>query len=212
LEKNGKVKGNKILGVEKDLQLFTEWSLLFNSQKKYRVLLNGRSDFLIKRKESISKYLILDFKSRPEISPSPNKAKELLSYSLPEKFDQTSIYEVANIFGSNLYNFQLLFYYYLFYQQKEKFITEDKGEFVIINAGFITPSDFKKPEKFVFNISSRGEWAKVYKYFESGFKDLIEWILNHIIISDKFYFPIDEKVCKYCEYKAPCKNYRYLLG
>ncbi len=212
LERNGKVKGNKILGVEKDLQLFTEWSLLFNSQKKYRVLLNGRSDFLIKRKESISKYLILDFKSRPEMSPSPNKAKELLSYSLPEKFDQTSIYEVANIFGSNLYNFQLLFYYYLFYQQKEKFITEDKGEFVIINAGFITPSDFKKPEKFVFNISSRGEWARVYKYFESGFKDLIEWILNHIIISDKFYFPIDEKVCKYCEYKAPCKNYRYLLG
>ncbi|MCD6489756.1 MAG: hypothetical protein J7K20_03400, partial [Thermodesulfobacterium sp.] len=146
----------------------------------------------------------------PDTSPSPRKIKKIYSFPLPEKFDRDSIYEVADIFGSNLYSFQLLFYYYLFYQDRKKFITEDEGEFVIINAGFITPSDFEKPEKLPFNFSSRGKWTKVYNYFKSDFKKLIEWILNHIIISDKFYFPVDDKVCRYCEYKVPCKNYKYL--
>lgn len=215
MEKSGKVKRTKILGVEKELKLHTEISLLdssFDLQKVLKVCLSGRTDFLIKRKENIIKYLIFDFKSNPDTSPSPRKVEKIYSFSPSENFDRNSIYEVADIFGSNLYSFQLLFYYYLFYQHKEKFITEDKGEFVIINAGFITPSDFKRPEKFLFKISSRGEWAKVYKYFENSFKELIEWILNHIIISDKFYFPVDDKVCRYCEYKAPCKNYKYLLG
>lgn len=214
MEKSGKVKGTKILGVERDLKLFADCGLfdpLYNEFKNSKILLSGRADFLIKRKEGITKYLIFDFKSKPDATPYPEKTKKLFNFSLPDKFDNVSLYELADIFGSNLSGFQPLFYYYLFYQQREKFITEGNGEFIIINAGFITPSDFKNPEKFVFNIRSRGEWAKIYSYFKSGFKDLIEWILNHIIISDKFYLPLDDKICKFCEYKAPCKNYRYLL-
>ncbi len=214
MEKSGKVKGTKILGVEKDLKLFADCFLfdpLYNNSKNSKILLSGRTDFLIKRKEGITKYLILDFKSNPDTTPHPEKVKKIFNFSLPDKFDKSSLYEVADIFGSDLSGFQLTFYYYLFYQQKEKFISEGNEEFVIINAGFITPSDFKKPEKFVFNIHSRGEWTKIYSYFKSGFKDLIEWILNHIIISDKFYFPEDDRFCKFCEYKSPCKNYKYLF-
>ncbi len=214
MERSGKVKGTKILGVERSLRLFTECNLFdpfYEDFKNSKVLFSGRTDFLIKRREGITKYLILDFKSNPDISPYPKKKDDVFSFTLPDKFDNLSLYEVADIFGSDLSGFQPRFYYYLFYQQKEKFITENDKEFVIINAGFITPSNFKKPEKFVFNLSSRGDWAKVYDYFKNKFKDLLEWILNHIIISDKFYLPADDKVCKYCEYKAPCKNYRYLL-
>jgi CRISPR/Cas system-associated exonuclease Cas4 (RecB family) len=214
LEKKGNIKGTQVLGVERDLKLLIPWNLAksFEGVKNnIQILLSGRTDFIIKRREGITKYLILDFKSNPDIIPYSRKAKEIFSFVLPEKFDQTAIYEIANLFGSTLSNFQLLFYYFLFYQQREKFVSE-KEDFVIINAGFITPSDFKRPEKFIFNISKKGEWAKIYNYFESGFKELIEWILNHIIISDKFYFPEDDKICKFCEYRAPCKNYRYLLG
>lgn len=213
LEKKGNIKGTQILGVERDLKLLIPWKLAksFEGVKNnIQVLLSGRTDFIIKRREGITKYLILDFKSNPDIIPHSRKVNEMFSFVLPEKFDQTAIYEVANLFGSTLSNFQLLFYYFLFYQQREKFVSE-KEDFVIINAGFITPSDFKRPEKFIFNISKKGEWAKIYNYFESGFKELIEWILNHIIISYKFYFPEDDKVCKFCEYRAPCKNYRYLM-
>ncbi len=202
MEKNGEIRETQILGVEKDLKLLITW----NNDK---ILLSGRTDFLIKRRGSIAKYFILDFKSNPDTRPYSNKAKEMFSFKLPDNFDQKSIYEVAEAFGSTLSNFQLFFYYYLFYQQREKFV-EEKDNFVIINAGFITPSDFKRPEKYLFNLK-RGEWAKVYNYFKTGFKELIVWILNHIIISDKFYFPLDDKICKFCEYKAPCKNYRYLL-
>ena len=43
------------------------------------------------------------------------------------------------------------------------------------------------------------------------FKSLLEWIINHLIFSDAFYFAIDESTCKFCEYQAPCKNFKYLL-
>lgn len=202
-EKNGKIKLNKILGVERELTYFANWNGL-------EILLKGRTDFLIKRIGNFPQYFILDYKSNPDSSPHPNKVKALLNFNLPETYDRRSIYEIAKMFGGDLYSFQPLFYYYLFYQQKEKFITE-QNEFFIINAGFITPSDFKTPEKFIFNISKMGEWSLIYKFFKTDFFKLIEWILNHIIISDKFYFPLDEGVCKYCAYKAPCKNYKYLI-
>jgi len=215
-ERAGEIKSTKILGVERSLKLLTECYLFDPSYEEFRnfkVLFSGRTDFLIKRKEGITKYLILDFKSNPDIRPYSGKDKidKMFSFSLSDKFDNLSLYEVADIFGSDLSGFQPRFYYYLFYQQKEKFITENDKEFVVINAGFITPSDFENPEKFVFNLSKRGEWAKIYDYFKNRFKNLLEWILNHIIISDKFYLPADDNICKYCEYKAPCKNYRYLL-
>jgi len=214
MERSGEVKGTKILGVERPLMLLTECNLFdpsYGDFKNSKVLFSGRTDFLIRREEEIIKYLILDFKSNPDIRLYTKKGDKMFSFIPPDKFDNLSLYEVVDIFGSDLSGFQPRFYYYLFYQQKEKFITENDKEFVIINAGFITPSDFKKPEKFVFNFSSRGEWVKVYDYFKNRFKDLLEWILNHIIISDKFYLPADDKACKYCEYKVPCKNYRYLL-
>lgn len=214
-EKSGEIRETKILGVEKELKLDTEISLLdsFSSLKNLKVCLTGRPDFLIKRKKSIIEYLIFDFKSNPDTSPYTRKIQKLYSssLSLPENFDRDSIYEIADLFGSNLYNFQLVFYWYLFYQQRYKFITEDKREFILINTGFITPSDLSQPEKLLLKISSRGKWAEVYKYLEINFKKLIEWILNHIIISDKFYYALDDTVCNYCEYKGPCKNYKYSL-
>ncbi len=203
-EKRGEIKSNKILGVERELIYFTNWNGL-------KILLKGRADFLIKRVGNFTQYFILDYKSNPDSSPHPNKAKALLNLNLPKSYDQNSIYEVTKMLGNDLYSFQPLFYYYLFYQQKEKFITEQNGEFFIINAGFITPSDFKKPEKFLFNVSKIGEWNLIYKFFKTDFFKLIEWILNHIIISDKFYFSSNDEVCKYCVYKDLCKNYKYLI-
>ncbi len=212
-----KVKNNKVLGVEKVLILKEKINFLDSfkdfSGNQIDVILKGICDFIIKREEGIPKYLILDYKSNPNTRPATKKIKELFDFKLPGDFSQEAIYEVADAFGQKLYNFQLLFYYYLFYQKKDKFIEEPKGCFYIINAGFITPSDLETPEKFIFtstNVKNR-DWPKVYNYFQNDFKHLIEWIINHLLFSEKFYFAFDENVCKFCEYQAPCKNFKYLL-
>ena len=216
LEESAKVKHSKVLGVEKSLVLNESFKLYHSlenfSGSNLNIRLKGIADFIIKREEGIPKYLILDYKSNPYMSPAPNKAKEMITFKvkLSDTFDRDSIYEVADAFGTKLSNFQLLFYYYLFYHQKDFFIEEPRGSFYIINAGFITPSNLETPEKFVFNAKPK-DWSKIYNYFQKDFKSLLEWIINHLIFSDAFYFAIDESTCKFCEYQAPCKNFKYLL-
>ena len=212
MENANKLKETQVLGIEKVLKTF----LNFEINEKEKIILNlmGKIDYLIKRKEGITKFLILDYKSNPYTNTYPKLAQEILNFKLPERFDQYSIYEVALAFGDKLSNFQLMFYFYLFYKSdlfnalKKSCI--EKSETYSINAGFITPSYFEKPEKFLFNVKLK-DFPKIYNYFENKFPKLIKWILYHILESDKFYFTYNENFCKYCEYKEPCKNYKYFL-
>ena len=208
LEERGSVKNTEIMGIEKELKN----SFLFKSEdgSSFKLILTGKADYIIKRDEGLEKYLILDFKSNPFTNPASQIAMSTVNkYKLPDEYDQKGIYEVSQLFGKNLTNFQLIFYYYLFYFQKERFI-KNKKEY-IINAGFITPSDFKKPEKFLFNVRKRGDRTKIYNFFEKEFPKILTWILNHLLLSKEFYFAQSEDTCKYCPYQAPCKNYKYLL-
>ncbi len=206
LEEKGEVEETKIIGVEKELRV----PLLFRSkeEKTYKLELLGKVDYIVKRKGRINKYLVLDFKSNPYISTYPQIAMNMVErLRLPEEYDQKAIYEVAQFFGRSLSNFQLLFYYYLFYSKKTQFLDRERD--YIINAGFVTPSDFKKPEKFVFNVKKRGDWAKIYDFFEKKFAKILSWILDHLLLSSKFFFAQNEENCRFCPYEETCKNFKY---
>lgn len=206
-----KVQQNILIGLEKEF-LFRDNVKL--NDEKFQITFNGRFDFLIKRKEHHIKYLILDFKSNPAYTPYSKKAMEFIEFinsnNLIEDFSLKTLNEMVDKLGKDLCNFQLMFYYYLFYKNKEKFIEPDL-DFYIINAGFITPSDIKKPEKFLFNPSKPRDWAKIYNFFENKFIIFLEWLINHILFSDKFYFTENTELCKYCCYYIPCKNMMHIL-
>ncbi len=214
LEDKG-VKKSKVLGVEKTLKQEEKISLFEHfkdfSEDEISVVFKGICDFIIKREEGIPKYLILDYKSNPNVKPATRKIKDLLELKIPFEFSRDAIYEVAGAFGQGMYNFQLLFYYYLFYQNRKLFIEENRGEFYIINAGFVTPSDLERPEKFLFTHVKKRDWPRIYEFFQNRFRNILEWIINHLILSDWFYFAFDEGICKFCEYQAPCKNLKYHL-
>lgn len=206
-----KVQQNNLIGLEKELSFKDVITTL--DKKKIQINFYGIIDFLIKRKEHYTKYLILDFKSNPDYKPYPKKVMQFIDFfdkKIITDIDFNTLNEVIDKIGRDLYNFQLIFYYYLFYKNKDKFI-ESNLNFYIINTGFITPSDIKEPEKFLFNFSKLKEWTKIYSFFENKFINFLEWLINHIIFFDKFYFTEYTKTCKYCPYYMPCKNIMYLL-
>ncbi|MDK2861894.1 MAG: ATP-dependent helicase/nuclease subunit, partial [Thermodesulfobacterium sp.] len=207
-EEEKKIKAHKLLGLEKDLE--TKEDIVLCDGRTLNITFYGIFDFLIEREEEVRKYLIMDFKSNPSISPQPKKMKEFINkYSLPDKYDLESLCSILENFGDSLANFQLFFYCYLFYKNKQKFISS-KVDNYIINAGFIRPSNFKEPEDFLFNLKKK-EYAAVNQFFEKEAKSFLEWIVNHMLFSEKFYFTEKEDFCKYCEYLPLCKNYRYLI-
>lgn len=206
-----KVQQNTLIGLEKELSFKDVITTLDN--KKIPINFYGIIDFLIKRKEHYTKYLILDFKSNPDYKPYPRKVMQFIDFfdkKIITDTDFNTLNEVIDKIGRDLYNFQLIFYYYLFYKNKDQFI-ESNLNFYIINTGFITPSDIKEPEKFLFNFSKLKDWTKVYSFFENKFISFLDWLVNHIIFSDKFYFTEYTKTCKCCPYYMPCKNMMHML-
>jgi len=205
-EETQKLKYTKVLGVEIPLTFVESFEV--EDGKKIKIGLEGILDFLVKRREGIDKYLILDYKSNPSISSGKKKVKALLEKNKTLDEDPYSSYELFEALGSA---FQLLFYFYLFYKNREKFIETEKNKPYIINAGFVTPTDFKYPEKFVFEEQKKGGFTKVYRYFETEFEKLLSSVFSHMLRVDMFYFPPDEALCEYCEFKIPCKNFKHLL-
>ncbi|WP_028841775.1 PD-(D/E)XK nuclease family protein [Thermodesulfobacterium hveragerdense] len=207
-EEEKKIKSHKLLALEEGLEAKEE--ILLCDGRTLNITFYGIFDFLIEREEEVIKYLIMDFKSNPSISPQPKKMKEFISkYSLPDKYDLESLRSILENFGESLANFQLFFYCYLFYRNKQRFISPNIDKY-IINAGFIRPSNFEKPEVFLFNLKKK-EGALVNQFFEKEAKKFLEWVVKHMLFAEKFYFTENENICNYCEYLTLCKNYRYLI-
>jgi len=207
-EKEGQIKANRVLGVEKKVVYKDRLTLL--DGRVLEPTFWGIFDFIIERKEEILKYLIMDFKSNPSYTPQPKKMKEFLEkFEFSDRYDLEGVRSVLEAFGNDLFNFQLFFYYYLFHQNKNFFISPEPDRY-IINAGFIRPSHFKKPEVFLFNLKNK-DWALVNQCFIPKAKRFLEWLINHLLFADKFYFTERDKFCEYCEYVSLCKNYRYLI-
>jgi hypothetical protein len=200
-EKEGKIQETLILGVEKEL--FSE--VPYNS---YNLNLWGRIDFLIRRKEGLTKYYLFDFKANPRKSPAERSLKSLLNLHLPENYDKEALQKVKNSFGQDLTNFQLLFYLYLFLKNRKNLLKEDNFLRVEINAGYLTPSNLEKPEKYLFTNLKPKDYTQFLKFIETDFEMIIIFILNHLLNSEAFYFTEDESNCRYCNYQFPCKNLR----
>jgi len=198
------VTGFKVLGVERTL--LCEEKFFEEEENGFFVKLKGIIDFLIKRKAGYDKYLILDYKSNPYMSSGRTKVKKFVENKVTVKEEPLSSYEVWESLGSA---FQLMFYFYLFLKNKDYFLDNTKG-FYAINAGFVTPTDFKAPEKFIF-AEKKKNFPAIYAYFEKDFPNFIESIFRHMLDTDGFYFAPDESTCKYCEFKTPCKNLKHLL-
>ncbi len=200
LERNGKIEENLILGVEKELSC----ELPFRS---YNLNLWGRIDFIIRRKEKLTKYYLFDFKSNPKKEPAPKSLNNLIKFKPPETYDKESLQKVKDCFGKDLTNFQLLFYLFLFLKNKKNFLSDEYLTRIEINTGFLTPSNLEKPEKYLFNFKPQ-DYIKYIKFMEKDFKEILIFILDHMLNSSAFYFTEDENTCKYCSYRLPCQNLR----
>jgi len=204
-EVSGEVKETEVIGIEKSLRYkeqFEDTSLGICET----ITLTGIADFIIKRKEGVNKYLIMDYKSNPYFSSGKRKVENFIKTRFQKPFSENDPYQLYDELGNA---FQLVFYYYLFYKNRSLFIKNEK-EFFVINCGFITPTDLRSPEKFVFG-DKKKKFPEIYRFFEKCFPLILKGVFSHMLNADVFAFPPDDSVCKYCEYKAPCKNYKYLL-
>lgn len=198
LEKSGNLKESFILGVENELF----WKIPFNS---FELTLWGRIDFIIKRKEGVIRYYLFDFKSNWKKAPAPKSVFKLLKFNSPETYDQESLKALRDCFGSELTNFQLLFYLYLFLKNKSQFIKENHLSRIEINTGYLTPSNLEKPEKCLLNLKPK-DYTHFIQFMERKFENIIIFILNHMLHSQVFYFAEDELTCRFCNYRLPCQN------
>ena len=204
-EELGELKETEILGIEQNIH----YKEIFKdpvSGIDGVITLSGIADFIIKRREGVNKYLIMDYKSNPYLSSGKRKVETFIRTRMQNPVSKNDPYQLYDELGNI---FQLVFYYYLFYKNRWLFI-KNQREFFIINCGFITPTDLKSPEKFVFG-DKKKKFPEIYKFFENSFGLVLRGVFSHMLNSDLFAFPPDDSVCRYCEYKAPCKNYKYLL-
>jgi len=204
-----------VLGVEENLQ--RRVVLHFSPHGVSEVVYWGRVDFIIKRvlRNGSSLYLILDFKSNPSTKPTPRNLNKLIDFTPPSDYKKESLFAVKKLFGSNLTNFQLLFYLYLYLDNLEKL--EKEEPFFNFNAGYITPTDFKEPESYLFKSSSKKKNTKREKaasreeflnLLKESFEPLLFWLTQHLVETQEFYFTEKDDDCKYCPYKVPCKILR----
>ncbi len=200
LEREEKIKENIIIGVEKEL--FVEIS--FNNSI---LTLWGRVDFIIKRREGLIKYYLFDFKTNPQKAPSPKSLETLMKFNNFEVYDKEALENLRACFGKDLTNFQLLFYLYLFLKNKKHFIKDEGFSRVEVNAGYLTPSNLEKPEKYLLNLKPK-DYTQFIKFMEENFEKTISYILNHMLEAPFFYFTEDESTCKFCNYRYPCQNLR----
>ncbi len=201
LEREGTIKRFLILGVEKDLEYKT-------NLHSYDIKLWGRVDFIVKREEAFPKYCIFDFKSNPYKKPAPSALKKLLNFTPRGDFSLEELSNLQECFGKDLTNFQLIFYLFLLLKNKETLLNIESYSEVEINAGYLTPSNFKEPEKFLITKSNYKERSKFFQFLEEDFESLLDFVLTHILESPAFYFTENEEACKFCDYKSPCLNLR----
>lgn len=200
LEKEGKIKRILILGVERNL----EYKTIFHAKE---IKLWGRVDFIVKREETFPKYYLFDFKSNHNKRPAPKALKKLLNFVPRGDLNLKELFDLQECFGKDLTNFQLIFYLFLLLKNKENFLDRESSSAIEFNAGYLTPSHFKEPEKFLIKSDSK-ERSKFFKFLEEDFESLLDYILTHILESPAFYFTENEEACKFCNYKAPCLNLR----
>ncbi|MCS7199174.1 MAG: PD-(D/E)XK nuclease family protein [Caldimicrobium sp.] len=194
----------QILAIEKRLEISAECPIPPIKEVKFY----GIVDLVVKRVSNHGKQTILikDFKTKPSTNTAPSVLKNSLSASLPQTLDQEALSKVASLFGSNLCNFQLLFYLYLLLKNKTLFPIETQPNRTFYNALYVTPTDFEEPEKEL--IRNPKIYPQVINFLERNFQEYLFWILRHILEAREFYLNKEKKVCNYCQYEPICKIYR----
>ncbi|MFN3505515.1 MAG: PD-(D/E)XK nuclease family protein, partial [Caldimicrobium sp.] len=192
-EENDTIKETVILGIEEKLT----YESIYQSNS---IIFTGKADFIVERKENNKiKYIIFDFKSNPHKKPMPKKLEALMRAPLPSTLDKEGLISVRDLFGQDLTNFQLLFYLFLFLKNSEKFL--DKRDYYSLDAGFLTPTHLKDPEKLLLKNLKPAKITQVIKYLEKDFEGLLHWILTHILESPSFYFLDENETCNFCPYR-----------
>ncbi len=199
LEKQEKIKRTFILGVERELK----HKGFFNS---YEITLWGRIDFIVRRTEEMDRCYIFDFKSNPYKKTAPRIVKNLLEFKPAGTFGKEELMHLQRCFGKELTNFQLLFYLFLLLKNRKNFQDLETPEAVEFNAGYLTPSHFKEPEKFL--ITDYRYAQRLMGFLEEDFEVLLDYLLTHILESPFFYFTENEDSCRFCNFRSPCQNLR----
>lgn len=199
LEEQKRLKRTFILAVERDLS----YKSFFDS---YEINLWGRVDFIVRRTEEMDRCYIFDFKSNPYKKTAPRSVKNLLEFKPAETFGKEELMHLQECFGKELTNFQLLFYLFLLLKNRENFKDQETSGDIEFNAGYLTPSHFKEPEKFLISGSNYRYAQRLMGFLEEDFEGLLNYLLTHILESPYFYFTENEGSCKYCNYRFPCQN------
>ncbi len=200
LEEKGQLSYTQIMGLERELRYKTFYA-------DQTLSLYGRIDFIVKRKENdLIKYILFDFKTNPYKKPYPNSVVALIKQKPPSTFNKEDFLQVRSLFGSDLSNFQLLFYLFLFLKNASEYLV--KEDFYSLDTGFLTPANLEEPERMLLRKKSPKMRLEVEKYLKDKFEGLLHWIITHILESQVFYIIDEAENCKHCPYKSLCQNLR----
>ncbi len=209
-EKDSFLVENKVLETEKVLTYILPIKDSFLSDLNLSFIkLEGRVDLLVERKFRNSQIQVIafDLKTNPNKNVSTKIISNLTSdvLKLTEEYTKETLYYARKLTASNLKNFQPLFYFFLLWHD-ESFLKNSK-HLKVPNAGYITPTNFEKPESLIIPYSGRS--LSPYKQGEIlilRLKKFLLWIIKHMIFSESFYF-IDDN-CAFCSYQMPCRSLR----
>lgn len=219
LEKQGLLLESTVLGTEKKLKRSLNIpSDLSSHLGVSSITLTGRIDFLLMRKfpNSERHHIAFDFKTNPDKAIAPKILEKFLQSHPPDDyFSPETLNKVKKLFSSDLKNFQPLFYLYLLHHHINETLQDDYDRTISPNAGYITPTNFEEPESSLIPFpkisksSAKSTISNHRKALElvNKMEEYIIWIIRHMVFSEAFYFA-EEKDCRYCSYRMPCKALR----